>query len=227
MKHLLEDPLNFISDYYVPVVTKDNFNYIFEGGKPAYHKVFTCDRLNSDYQNFKIPDQIKEKGREAVVEFRQWFKQNSHLMEKPDVFIERIRLKYKIVLNIMEVGRDNSGVEILDNYDLEALEKRIDNLINEAGAYFKNSTAEKQEILRRFQKLTFLAYRNGEIHSNNTRFSDDVLKNFLKQYDIHFKKPIMELLLHYYRVKLNPNLIFEDNLLDQLGFSKCTKCYDK
>lgn len=225
MQKLLEDPTEFISHYYVPITVEDNFQYVFEGKKPAYHLKSDCERLNSSYQNFKIPDEIKKKGKEEVIKFRTWFVANRDLMEKPDVFVMRVESAFGIKLNVTEITRDNSGIDLQENLDLQTLEDRIDNLIREAGTYFKNADAEKQAILRKFQKLTFLAYKNGELTSNNTRFTDDVLKKFLMQYDIHFKRPLVQLLLEYYRVKLNPELKFEDGLLDQLGFTKCSKCY--
>jgi hypothetical protein len=225
MQRLLEDPAKFISEYYIAIKTEDRLQYIYEGKKPAYHAKVDCARLNSDYQNFKIPDEIKEAGKEKVLEFRTWFEEHKHLLEKPDVFIERLRLKFGVKLDITEINKDNSGVEDKENLDLKALEGKIDEIIKEAGAYFKNANVSKQVILRRFQKLTFLAYRKDEIYNNNTGYTDEVLKGFLKKYDQHFKRPVMNLLLEYYRVKLNPELKFEEGLLDQLGFNRCMHCH--
>ena len=87
------------------------------------------------------------------------------------------------------------------------------------------SFQEKKEIIRRFQKYTFLAYSSNDIQNNNTKFSDETIKKFLKQYDIHFKRPIKDLLIEYYRVLYNPDLKFEGNLLEQLGFKPCRNCH--
>ena len=39
-----------------------------------------------------------------------------------------------------------------------------------------------------------------------------------------FKKPIKTLLEQYYRVKYNPDLSFEGQLLDRLNFRACSVC---
>ena len=39
-----------------------------------------------------------------------------------------------------------------------------------------------------------------------------------------YKVPIKDLLMHYFRVKFNPNLGFDGHLLDQLGFKPCSNC---
>ena len=88
-------------------------------------------------------------------------------------------------------------------------------------------TKKKKEIISRFQKYTFLAYSTKDIQNNNTRFTDEAIKKFLKQYDVHFKRPIKDLLIEYYRVLHNPDLKFEGNLLEQLGFRPCGACHNE
>ncbi|MCD8406304.1 hypothetical protein LNI88_11585 [Tenacibaculum dicentrarchi] len=226
LKELLRDPENFIREYYIPIENKDKLKYVFEGGKPAYHSKHDCSRLNSKFTNFEIPEEIRERGKSEVEKFRNWFKKNQVLLEKPDIFIERLFLAFKIRVNPKAIDYDNSGVEIIENLNLQELESRIDKYISQAGQYFNNADIEKKEIIRKFQKFTFLAYSESEIKNNDTRFSDSAIKKFLKQYDSHFKKPIKELLIEYYRVLHNPDLKFEGNLLEQLGFKSCKSCFE-
>jgi hypothetical protein len=227
LKELLRDPENFIREFYVPIENKDQFKYVFEGGKPAYHSKHDCSRLNSNFRNFEIPEAIKERGKEEIIKFRSWFKENQYLLDKPDVFVARIFSAFKIQVNPKAIDYDNSGVEVIDNLNLQELEIRIDQYISKAGQYFNNSNNEKKNIIRRYQKYTFLAYSKNDITNNDTRFSDLALKKFLKQYDVHFKKPIKELLIEYYRVLHNPDLKFEGNLLEQLGFKSCKSCIEE
>ena len=70
LREFYKDPENFIKDYYRPIVTEDKFVFVYEGVKPAYHVNDDCIRLLSNFKNFKIPEIIKEKGHEAVIEFR-------------------------------------------------------------------------------------------------------------------------------------------------------------
>ncbi|MEZ5046575.1 MAG: hypothetical protein R2831_06250 [Chitinophagaceae bacterium] len=66
------------------------------------------------------------------------------------------------------------------------LRQEIDQIISEAGRYFVNNK-DKQHIIRRFQKLTFLAYRKGNIDINDTELSDDELRQFLLEYDANLR----------------------------------------
>src|SRR4051812_48380964 len=52
VKKLFENPQEFVNDYYVPIIREDKHQFVFEGGKPAYHLNATCERLNSNYVNF-------------------------------------------------------------------------------------------------------------------------------------------------------------------------------
>lgn len=227
LKELLKDPESFIQEFYVPIENTDNLRYVYEGGKPAYHAKPDCERLNSNYRNFEIPEEIREKGKDEVLKFRSWFKENQYLLEKPDVFVARLQMAFGVTMNPKAIDYENSGVEVKENLNLEELEKRINKYISDAGQYFNNADQEKKDIIRRFQKYTFLAYSNKDIQNNNTRFSDETLKKFLKQYDVHFKRPIKDLLIEYYRVLHNPDLKFEGNLLEQLGFRPCGSCHNE
>lgn len=158
LKELLKDPEKFIREYYIPIETKDSFIYIFEGGQPAYHFKSDCERLNSNYKNFEIPQEILDKGKDEVLKFRAWFKENQYLLDKPDVFVARIQMAFGVVMNPKAIDYENSGVEEKENLNLEELEKRINKYIFDAGQYFNNANQEKKEIIRRFQKYTFLAY---------------------------------------------------------------------
>lgn len=227
LKELLKDPETFIQEFYVPIENTDNLRYVYEGGKPAYHAKPDCERLNSNYRNFEIPEEIREKGKDEVLKFRSWFKENQYLLEKPDVFVARLQMAFGVTMNPKAIDYENSGVEVKENLNLEELERRINKYISDAGQYFNNADQEKKDVIRRFQKYTFLAYSNKDIQNNNTRFSDETIKKFLKQYDVHFKRPIKDLLIEYYRVLHNPDLKFEGNLLEQLGFRPCGACHNE
>lgn len=222
MKCLLENPDNF-AQHYKRIQSKDSLNFVFEGGSPAYHSSPACRRLKSDFINFRLPPEIKTKGKEAISEFRTWFKQNVHLLSKPDLFVARVRMKYGITVE--EVIRENSGYEELENLDLRQLEAKVEGIIRDAGGFFKRQDAEHQELLRKYQKLTFLAYKDSPIEKSKSPIINEHLKEFLKLYDAQFKKPLIELLLHYYRVKLNPSLVFEGKLLERIGFNACPECH--
>lgn len=243
MQTLLKEPEKFALEVYRPIVNKDTFRYVFENEQsPSYHFDKNCKRLNSNFKNFVIPIEIKERARkkaknegkteqetieiekQQVEVFRLWFKNNIELFEKDtEKFLKKLEIRWNIQRNINEIEKDNSGTETIDNLNLAELESEIDKLIREAGRYF-TTNKDKQHLIRRFQKLTFLAYTKEEIKINDTELTDDELKSFLLEYDSKFKRPIFELLIQYYRVKYNPELSFDGQLLERLNFNPCLVC---
>lgn len=225
IQELLKDPEKFFNEIYKPIVTRDTNTLVYEGKPPAYHKTINCPRIGSDYKNFKIPESVKEKGDGEVKKFRKWFKENEHLLDTPDIFVMRLQLAWDIVTNPTAINRDNSGWTEIENYNLEELETKIDELIREAGRLY-NESERNRIILRKFNKYTFLANKTESIENNNTGYSDDIVKAILRDYNEKIKKPLKILLTEYYRLKLNPELKLEGNLLDQLGFRPCQQCYE-
>lgn len=157
--------------------------------------------------------------------FRKWFHENRHLLNKPDVYVIRLQARWGIVTNPRAINAPNSGPEGIDNYNLEELESNIDDIIKEAGKFY-HSNNKNTVILKRFNRYTFLAYKEEIIEDNITGYSDEEVKLLLKDYDNRFKKPLINLLIEYYKLKLNPNIKLEGYLLDQLGFKPCNHCYD-
>lgn len=243
MQSLLKDPEKFVLEIYQPIINKDTYKYVFESNQPSsYHTNKSCDRMTSKFKNFEIPFEIKARVREKaekegkttseiinlekqqVQVFRSWFKENFEIFKADtEKFLTKLDIRWNIQRKVSEIERENSGVDTIDNLNLSELEDEVDKIINEAGKYFTNNK-NKQHIIRRFQKLTFLAYRKGKIELNDTELSDEELKLFLLEYDSKFKKPVKELLIQYYRVKYNPDLSFEGQLLERLNFRLCSVC---
>lgn len=243
MQSLLKEPEKFAIEVYKPVVNKDTFQYVYESEQPpSYHSNKECDRLTSKFKNFEVPFEIKARVREKAEKegkteteienlekqqvdiFRSWFKENFELFTNDtEGFLKKLDIRWNVQRNVNEIERDNSGVEIKENLNLGELEQEIDKIISEAGRFFNQNT-DKQQIIRRFQKLTFLAYKKEEIYGNDTELTDAELKEFLLEYDAKFKKPIKDLLIEYYRVKYNPDLSFEGTLLERLNFRPCSVC---
>lgn len=223
IQELLKDPENYFKTIYKPYITIDSYTLVYEEQKPAYHKHSICTKLNADYHNYTIPLEIKEKGPEAVIEFRNWFKTVAHLLLKPDVFAERLRLKYGIITNPENIMIKNSGITEIENYNIEELEERIEELIRLSKNFFDASKKNK-EILSKFSKYTFLAYKDNRIKNNNTGYNDEEVKEILMEFDEKFKRPTKKLLIEYYRLKLNPKITMNDFLLKRLGFKECNYC---
>ncbi|MBS9525848.1 hypothetical protein KI659_17640 [Litoribacter alkaliphilus] len=226
IQELLKDPEGYFSEIYQPYKAVDTYSYVYEGQQPAYHNFSCCPRLQSNYQNYEIPSYIKEKGSEAVEEFRKWFEEVKHLLDKPDIFVARLQARWGIVANPKAISRDNSGSTSIENLEIGELEQKIDCIIKEAGRFYYKSDKNK-DILKKFSKYTFLAYKDEVISNNDTGFSDEEVKELLKYYDENFKKLLKKLLIEYYRIKFNPEIKMEGYLLDRLGFNPCGHCHDE
>jgi hypothetical protein len=225
-KHFIENPEQFLTSKYVKLNKAiDTHKWVFEGGAPAFHRTSDCVKLNAEYFNLEIPKFIRARGYDAVQEFRSWVQNNSYLLRdhKLDIFFMRLRSKYgqQIGNNPKAIFADNSGVESFDNLNLEELEDRIDTLLEEQKAYY----FQHRDVLCKFSRKTFLAYRDDPISENNTDYTDSELKAFLRDYNKTYKKPLIKLLYHYHRIKLNPELELSGKLLEQLNFKPCSCCH--
>lgn len=226
IRTFLNNPSFFVDNYYSPILSEDNHKYVFEVGKPAYHKRNDCERLNSNFRNFEIPEKIKEEGKEKISEFRNWFKENLDLLDNPVVFVKRLNEKFGIKTNPKAIQYENRGTEEFENLNLYFIPATIDKLVFKAADFYKSSSKKEQDILKKFSTRTFLAFSDKKIEDNNTGLSDSELKTFLKDYDTTFKKPIRNLIIKKFIGEANEALRFDSTLLDKLGFKPCKKCYD-
>lgn len=213
--------------YYTKVEKKeDTQSWIFEGGTPAYHQIPDCSTLSSEYINFPIPEEIK--GNNTVKDFRLWFKENMHLIAdgKEDIFKLHLLTKFGVQLQ-SKIQIPNSGKKILDNLELTELERRIDAILSEASSFFGSASSREKDAIKKYSKRAFLHNSKYAINDNDTGLSEKELRGFLFTYDTKFKTPMKDLLQQFYMVKYNPTLEFKGSLLEQLGFKKCTKCYNQ
>ncbi len=224
-KKLCEDPIENIDTVYNPINVIDNKEFVYEGGKPSYHKVEDCDRLSSNFINFRIPEQIKEKGNESIEEFRKWFKENQTLFaEKPDVYQMRLNTKYGIVQSIEKVDYKNSGNAYKENLTIAEIETRIDSILHNASEYYK-ADLKRQVAIRAFQKSTFLAFKGQPIEKNNTEYTDEELKEILKEYYHLFIQPTIFYLKEHFKAFYNSNIEINEKIFEHLNFKKCGACY--
>ncbi|MFA9221003.1 MAG: hypothetical protein ACEQSL_07440, partial [Sediminibacterium sp.] len=209
-KELVQHPEQFIDSIYQKLTKKDNSDLIFDGGNPAYHNDSNCERIKSDYINFKIPEEIILRGEDIKREFRSWFKDNLALLNSDkELFQYHLQMKFGLTEIINPIEMKNGGVDFQENLNLEELESRIEQYLKDSDDLYNSSDSEMKLIIDKFKQKTWLAYSKSPVFGNSTRYSDDELKMFMRQYDTKFKKPVYELLQHYYRVLYNPDLKFE------------------
>jgi len=223
-KDLLENTEAFIRFY--KKVQASTSQYLIPVKNPRYHQYRDCEALNSDFRNYKVPQQIRVKGKSKEEEFRLWFQANQHLLnDKKEIFELRLKSKFNLFLSdLPHVLERNSGITIFRDISLLDLEAEIDDILRETGRFFRESSEPKKTAIRRFQKYTYLSNSKYKIYNNDTGLEEKELREFLHSYNVKFKQPIIDLLHKYYRVLYNPELKFESTLLEELGFSQCFSC---
>lgn len=223
IQELMKNPEKYFKDVYNPIIAKDSKKYIFKENQPAFHTNINCEMLNSNFSNFELPTEIIERGDAEIEKFREWFKQNSSLLETPDIFVMRLQLAFNITYNPQAINYENSGHTDFKNYTVQELEQKIDNLLSEARGYYL-SNKKNTAILKIFSKYSSIAFTETHLYNNNTGYSDLEVKKTLKEFHLRFKLPTKKALIEYYRIKLNPDLQFAENFLEALGFKKCQTC---
>ena len=224
-KELLIHPENFVKEIYQKVEIKDSYRYVYEGEAPCYHKTAECERLNAEFRNFRIPQEIRSQGTETIQKFRLWFKSNIKLLEgKGDVFEMRVFHAFSIKLKIEEMLQANSGIVAWNNYTLEELKNAINVKLKQAGRYYYQSP-KNTTILKQYGKWAYISDYSEPLINNRTGYSDTEVKTFLHDYEERFKQPIKTMLYDYYRAKFNPELSMDEKLLEQLGFRACHSCF--
>lgn len=225
IRELYRNPENFVLNYYQPIEVVDTYRFLYPEVAPAYHNDPKCERLNSNFRNTEIPIQIREKGKDEVIKFREWYKNTGFNIEDVKDYIYKLQVKFPYIGEISQssIEYNNSGIIEKENYSLPELELKIDTLLREASQYF-NDNPNLQDLIRKYQKWTFLAYVYGDLKNNESKLNDNDLKEFLRNYDEKFKKPVKLLLVEYYRVKFNPEMTFEGHILTRLGFKICKQC---
>lgn len=214
---------------YNPVEVVDSKNYVYEGVKPSYHKYEECKFLHSNYVNYPIPSEIKEKGEEVIAEYRIWFKENEdHFTRFPEQFNIRMKTKFNIIYEgaLPKIDYLNSGNIFKENLTLTAVKDRIDSLLENSKMYLKLYPIFKNAIWD-FQKSTYLAFKEDVIEKNTTGFSDSYLKIILQEYHKLFVEPTKFYLTEYFRISNNADIELDKEIFEELNFKKCGHCYSE
>lgn len=245
-KMLLDDEEKFVVEYYSEVPEKeDTKNFVFnKGGKMKYHLSSECKLITKDYLDFKIPEEIKDIGNEAIEEYRSWFNSNGFGDKFRNKTIDKsaiafaFNLKYPAKYNISPI-EDNSNILVIEqpnstserieqSYDFEQIKKELELLKNQWQTAFP---CRITRIIAKFKHL--LNQTDEEINEKiSNLFSSVFIKNYgldkLKQKfkiskDITTK--IIALLLEHIKwtYKLEDKN-FDNKTLEKFGLECCLSC---
>ena len=208
---------------------KDSGRYVYEEKMPCYHLYADCEYLNSPYENYLLPLEIQEADEEKKRAYREWFKQNRYLLDDGEYekLQYRIQMRWGINMDLQDLKglhRDNSGVRIMENPDLAIIESDIIKLVGEMYDYIMQEVRYRN-IIDRYGKRTYLLDKKQSLEDDRIKsYTDDEIRYILNEFDKKYKQKLTNKLKTYYRVKYNPDLKFEQPLLEELGFRKCYFC---
>jgi hypothetical protein len=199
-----------------PSTDTKTFLYEKEGGKPAYHRVYNCNSLHSDYKNYKLPVEIAKCGNaEKIEEFRTFTKENLETLEEnPQKFemMAQARFFLKNSTGMTRLQEENSGVVNIEEINLETLEKSIDDLLQQADKY-KNKTSNHASVID----------KHGNTYpkpSLETEEDNEILSEWN-----NIKSNIKRACISYFMITTHPDLNFKTPFLEQLGFKPCPICH--
>ena len=175
--------------------------------------------------------EIKEK----INEYRKWYRENRHYIEegKDDLFYTLLHAKWGVdKYDIDVVSHLNTGnVRVMDTIEECYLE--IVKLCKEWNDWLGDKEGGNH-ILRKASyqysygaKNAYLGNKEEPLPNNKTGFPDEAVKECLREMQNKFKNPIIELIRQYYMIKYNANIDVEEEVLKQLGFGPCVKCYSR
>lgn len=137
--------------------------------------------------------------KKTVEEYRTWWKQEGEYLfeDDPDALLALVNMKYTPnppVRRIEEFIMKNSGVEKMENASVEEIIIKINKLIDDYKNNFEQDD-KHQRILRRYQ-----AWRSNSPKFDSTiGYTDDEIREILKDNENRFKNPLKYYLKELYR----------------------------
>jgi hypothetical protein len=218
---------------------EDSYSYVHEISHHAkYHTDCNCKGLKAIYKDLEIPVEIKYKQGNGeldftrIWEFRNWFKQpeiTNLYHNNINRFIERLQLRFNLINPPKPIEIANSDVQKVSNYSEQEIEIRIDELIKKASGLYNKSEMYRDVLVKNnFSKKTYYVtskkYKTENLYIPGKEYSNDEIRMVIAEFYNNIKKPIIDFLIDYWIIKLNPSLNFKENILEQLEFKACKIC---
>lgn len=209
----------------------DSLRYIQPEKSPSYHSDPNCPAMKSDYERIVIPSQIREQGKDKVMEFRKYWNANNELREQDnEAFCNRMNLIFHLDPPIREWETEtlyNSGIHnIEDNRSVSEINDDITQIFEELVAFLKEKRKQRIYLCSEFGYLSWLGDTDEDIVTHKrlpTGCTQEELKLFLSNLN-SYKKRMSEQLKELYIRKYIPDQNVDDSLLKSLGFEPCIIC---
>lgn len=189
--------------------------YIFQNkAPPKYHLDKNCEFLRSDYKNFLIPRDVRNRSAEEIKKFVDFCNsQSQRIIAKDPKFIDELNNTFDLKLSsIEELILKNSGVHEISK--MSETELRI---------FIHLSLSRCIEIIKENiqDKKIFAHYQYKTLTRND--LENEELKPQVLEY-IENKLYLIEGLHNLYYKENDETVEFEASLLMLAGFEKCKSC---
>jgi len=252
-KSILQDEKKFINLYFSELnIKEDNKLYVFsKGGKYKFHLYEDCESLNKDFVDFRVPEEIRDVGDDAINDFRNWFVRNNfkdRYLQNFENFVDNKELdKYVISLynnlftskyNIKKLPNEyvfatemkSSGkTEIKQNLQLNELLSFIDFSMSK-----RDILTNKGDVIKRLTRYDWMLEKDkSQIEST---ISEKIHPDFIKNYGYNkllnlwrehkeIKETVYEKLIDYFKTIYKfDEKTFENIDLEAMGMAKCKYC---
>lgn len=221
------NPKEFVRQFSKLKPREKQVSFVFKHTQTsAFHNYTNCQGMLSNYKNLQIPKSILASKRED--EFIEWCVANEEIREKyPDQFKLRLKYRFSVTENI-DVNIENSGYQAYDALTLDEIETSISEKLEEMKQWL--SSSQMNRVVMDVFGVQSFNYKEPE-RLNLSRLTvnttlDKVVK-CLTHIEIEIKRPLMDLFKVYYRLKENKGLVFNQHLLEHIGFRVCKRCNER
>jgi hypothetical protein len=196
---------------------------VFQTKKPAYHQNPKCERLHSDYENFKIPEIIKERG--EANEYKIWFRANMDLYKSDfPAFEFRLKAKFGFDVSVERVNFDNSGSVEMNLDTIESLEAKIEyHLFNAKYEMDRNDMNRAIFEQHRFDYGKAYIVESG-VFENRTPYREDEVREVLKNYNRIYIVPLKKMIIDYMILLENRDASIDMMVHNLHDFTPCRYC---
>ena len=199
----------------------DTLNYVFPEKSPSYHSDINCKALTREYENYKIPEEIRIQGEDSVKKFRKFFSENKNFF-KTDytnfLYLARKEFNLKrLPEDILEIKSPNSGRGIIEDFDFSKLEESLDKAIKNAED-FKNLNPMNRLTINMYGNLFFVDKVIGK-DEQEIKTKIEILNKWSD-----LKKALKKNYEKYCMIKHNSNFDLSGSFLNALGLKPCSYC---
>lgn len=226
---------------------EDMFFYVFEKkGAYKYHLFENCTYLNNDFNNYIVPEEIRDKGNQLVDLYRQWFVGNGFDLINGDEreIVSQITFKYNssfaVQNELPKLNEDYKLIVRLKNstykiskkyYNLINVQNNIRSLIKDYKRQFANRTI--------YNLMSISYYENAPKHIIEQKISELTSDVFIQNYgydklmnDFREANRIKYLIMNELKLYINFRCGFKSNdfskeVLESYGLVCCKSCLER